>query len=176
MADTQAPPRFDISHTRLPKAASALGAPSVNAPPIPVSRPPEYEPPPGTPEIIISWSIIAPGVSTSPLFTSDANGNVTAGAALKLPDNTRARISGVVIEGDTPLGTPVLTFSLRGDVNGATRIPGWGGVALPGRGGITSLGLDVWTIIPVGSFFGAFVVNSDGAAHYAAITVLGWLL
>jgi hypothetical protein len=169
--------RRDISGLTLPKTATPLGNPQNSAPAVIVARGPEIEPPPGAQEFILSWSIIAPNGVTSQLFTLDATPaqNVTNGAAFQLPDNTRARISGVIIEGESIAGTPVLQFSIRTTKDGQTRLPGWAGVNLPGRGGIVNMGIEPFTLIPTASFFGAFVTNSDGAPHYAAITIQGWM-
>lgn len=169
------PMRRDISGISFPGNATPLGTPSPGTPAVVVARGPEFEPPPGAQEFILSWSIVAPNNATSQLFTVDGQGNVSAGAAFQLPVNTKARISGVIVEGDTTLGTPILQFSIRTTQDGQVRLPGWSGVNLPGRGGIVNMGIEPFTIVPVGAFFGAFVVNSDAAPHYAAITLQGWM-
>lgn len=163
----------DISGLPLP-ARSAPLAQAQGAPPVVVSRPAEIEPGPGAQEFILSWSVVVNGGATAQLFTVDAQGNVTNGAAFQLPDNTRARISGVIIEGETILGTPVLQFSIRTTQDGQRRLAGWQGVNLPGRGGIVSMAIEPFTVVPVNSFFGAFVTNSDAGPHYASMTIQGW--
>lgn len=165
----------DISGIRYPENAQPLSNQSTGQA-VPVSRPPEIEPGPNAHEFLLSWSVLVAGNSTAQLFTLDGSGNVTAGAAYRLPDNTRARLSGVVVEGESPLGTPVLQFSIRIDPNGGQRLPGWEAVNLPGRGGVSSLAIEPFTIIPPATFFGGFVQNLDGAQHYAAITIQGWTI
>ena len=173
---TRGSKRRDISGFRLPTVSAPTGASATPQAPIIVQNPPELQPSPDSPEFIISWSLVVAGNSSAALYTLDANNNVTAGAALDLPDNTRARIAGVIIEGDTILGTPVLQFSIRSDPLGQYRLRGWNGVNLPGRGGIVNMGIEPFTVVPVGSFFGGWVQNTDAAPHYAAITIQGWLL
>lgn len=164
----------DISGIPLP-ARSAPLASAQGAPPVVVGRPPEIEPGPGAQEFILSWSVVvAAGSLGTQLFTLDGQGNVLAGAAFQLPANTRARISGVIIEGETVLGTPVLQFSIRTTQDGQVRLPGWQGVNLPGRGGVVSMAIEPFTVVPVNSFFGGFVANSDAGPHYAAMTIQGW--
>lgn len=169
------PIRRDISGIELPGNATPLGTPTNNAPAVIVARGPEIEPPPGAQEFILSYSIVAAAAASSQLYTLDGQGNVLAGAAFQLPVNTKARISGVIIEGDTILGTPILQFSIRTTQDGQVRLPGWGGVNLPGRGGIVNMGIEPFTVIPSQSFFGAWVQNLDAAPHYAAITLQGWM-
>lgn len=163
----------DIAGKRFPKSTS-LGAGQSAAQAIPVSRPPEIEPPLGAVEFILTFSALAAGNATTPLFTVDAGGNPTGGAAFKLNDVNKARISGVLFEGESPLGNPVLFFSLRTDPNGNQRWSPFGNIGLPARGGITSIGLEPFTIMPAGYFFGAFVQNTDGASHYASVVIQGW--
>ena len=170
------PQRHDISGFNLPTVSAPTGASATPQAPIIVQNPPELQPSPNSPEFILSWSLVVAGNSSAALYTLDANNNVLAGAAMALPDNTRARIAGVIIEGETVLGTPILQFSIRADPLGQQRLRGWGGVNLPGRGGIVNVGIEPFTIVPVGSFFGGWVQNTDGAPHYASIMIQGWLL
>lgn len=167
--------RRDISGNTLPVESAPLASSASGAAEVVVGRPPEIEPSPSAQEFILSWSIVAAAASTSSLFTVDAAGNVTAGAAMQLPPNTKARISGVIIEGESILGTPILQFSIRTTQDGQVRLPGWQGVNLPGRAGVVSMAIEPFTVVPVGSFFGAFVTNSDPGPHYAAMTIQGWL-
>lgn len=167
----------DISGNRFPKGQQPLGDSASTANAVPVSRPAEFEPLTGvSQEFIISFSTVVANNSTAALFTVDGAGNVLSGAARLLAPNTRARVSGVIIEGDTILGIPVLFFSLRADILGTQRYTGWEGVGLPGRGGIVNVGIEPFTIIPQGNFFGAFVQNTDGAPHYASIIMQGWTI
>lgn len=141
-------------------------------------RPPWFEPPDGAKEFNVSFSLsaVGGGVAT-PLFTLDANNNVSAGAAVKLPQNTQARINNVSIGGDTGAvtGSPVLTFSIRSSPDGQQFVPGWEGVGLPGRGGVVTVAFEPFTrIINPGSFFGGFVVNSSGGPLYAEMIITGW--
>lgn len=167
--------RRDISGNPIPLTAKPLT--DASGAPVTVNRPPEIEPPASSSrEFILSWSIVAASSATSPLFVLDGSGNVIAGAAILLPQNTKARIAGVIIEGETGVaaGTPLLTFSLRTDPQGQQRLPGWENVNLPTRGGIVNMGIEPFTVIPVGYFIGAFVQNVDVSNHYAAITIQGW--
>lgn len=109
----------DISGARYPKGAQLAAQSSQVA--VLVERSPEIEPPSGAVEFIKTWSVLAPGAATTPLFTVDAGGNVIAGAAVQLPTISRARISGILFEGESPLGNPVLFFSIRTDPNGQSR-------------------------------------------------------
>lgn len=140
-------------------------------------RPPQFEPGPTAREFIVSFSVLAAGggVSTA-LFVLDGNGNlVVPSAAVQLPPDTVARISGVSIGGDTNVGAPILTFSIR-DKSGNLILPGWEGVGLPGRGGIVAVGLEPYTFVTSpGSFFGGFVVNTDPGPKYAEMMIQGWM-
>lgn len=172
----RSPVRHDISGAELPTNNAALGNAPGASNPVQVVFPPDVQPNQDASQFILSWSLLAPANATTPLFVLDVNNNIVNGAAMQLPSNTRARIAGVVIEGETPLGNPVLQFSIRTSIDGSQRLNGWGGVNLPGRGGIVSLGIDTFVVVPTGSFWGVFVQNSDAAQHYAAVTIQGWLL
>lgn len=170
--------QYDISGRRFPVAATPLTQ-TQQTQAVPVSRQPEVEPVFGVSrEFLLSWSLVVAGNSTAALFTVDGANNVTGGAAFQLPEVTRARISGVIIEGDTgaAAGTPILQFSIRADVIGNQRIQGWEAVNLPTRGGVVNMGIEPFTIVPSGYFFGAFVQNLDANQHYAAITIQGWTI
>lgn len=140
-------------------------------------RPPQFEPPPEGREFIVSYSVLAAASATTALFVLDVNGNIVApSCAVQLSENTVARISGVSIGGDVPVGAPVLTFRITRDKQGNEAYGGWEGLALPGRGGIVAIGLDVFTMITApGSFFGGFVTNTSAAPRYSEMLLQGWL-
>lgn len=166
--------RSDISGFELPR--SAIPNADTANPPITVNRQPEIEPPSWAKEYLIAYSIVAAPLATSQLFVLTGT-VVTAGAALQLPENQKARIDGVLIEGDTgpTPGTPLLQFSLRTTPDGQQRLSGWETVNLPTRGGIVNLAIEPFTIISAGYFLGAFVQNFDVSSHYAAIMIRGWI-
>jgi hypothetical protein len=141
-------------------------------------RPPWFEPPEGAKEFNVSYSLNAPGVGVSTqLFTLDVNNNITAGAAVKLPVNTQARINNVAIGGDTGgvPGPPQLLFSIRTSPDGQSFVPGWEALGLPGRSGVVTVGFEPFTrITNPGSFFGGFVVNNSGGPLYAEMIITGW--
>lgn len=166
--------RYDISGIPLPTVGGSLGPSAPAAAPVVVQFPGQLQPPENAPEFILSWSVIAPAGATTPLFVLDANGNVTNGAAMYVPDNSRARIAGVIIEGETILGTPILQFFIA-DRIGTARLRGWSGLNLPGRGGIVALAVEPFTVAPSNSFFGAWVTNNDAGPHYASMIMQGWL-
>ena len=139
-------------------------------------RPPQFEPPPGAREFIVSYSVMAAGAGAStPLFVLVTDVIQIPSAAVQLGQDEQARISGVSIGGDTPTGAPVLTFSIR-DKIGQAFLPGWEGIGLPGRGGIVAVGLEPYTFIQTpGIFFGGWVVNTDAGARYAEMMIQGWI-
>jgi len=140
-------------------------------------RPPQFEPPPGAREFIASFSVLAPGGGVlTPLFTLDGNGNlVLPSCAVQLPQDTTARISGVTIGGDTNVGTPILTFSIR-DKSGQRAYGGWDAIGLPGRGGVVAVGIEPFTVIYESSaFFGGWVINTDAGNRYAEMMMQGWM-
>ena len=142
------------------------------------TRPPRFEPPDGSTEFLLSFSAQVPGGVTSPLFTLDAQQNpVIPSAAIQLPQNAIARINALEITGDTGAvsGAVQLIFSLRTDRSGQVPLPGWGGVGLPGRGGIVSVGFEPFTIVlNSGAFIGGFVQNLSGGPLFAEMIFTGW--
>jgi hypothetical protein len=173
--DVKKPKRYDLSGKELPYVGGDLGPSAPQQPPVVVQFPTNLQPSEGSPEFIVAYSLVAPAGATTALFTLDGANNVTNGAALKLPENARARISGVVLEGDTILGAPILQFFIGADTVGQKKLGGWAGVNLPGRGGIVAIGIEPFTIVSPGSFFGGFVKNTDAGPHYAAMIIQGWL-
>lgn len=161
----------DISGHRLPPPNQQGGQYTVLQ-----IRPPQFEPPDGAREFLVSYSANVPGAGASTaLFTLLNDVIVVPSAAIQLADNTQARISGVSIGGDVPVGVPVLTFSIRDKV-GQRFIAGWEGVGLPGRGGIVALGLEPQTWIrDPGTFFGGWVRNDDAGPRYAEMIIQGWM-
>lgn len=139
-------------------------------------RPPQFEPPDGAREFIVSSSALVNGVGAlTALFTLVNDVLTVPSAAIQLPEDTQARISGVSIGGDTTVGAPILTFSIR-DKSGQKVVPGWEGIGLPGRGGIVAVGLEPFTRITApGSFFGGWVVNTDAGPRYAEMMIQGWM-
>lgn len=141
-------------------------------------RPPQFEPPDGSTEFLLSFSAQVPGGVQTPLFTLDANQNpVIPSCAIQLPPNAIARINAVEISGDTGAvsGAPVLIFSIRTDRSGQVPLPGWTGVGLPGRGGIVSVGFEPFTrVLSSGTFFGGFVNNVSGGPLFAEMIMTGW--
>lgn len=137
-------------------------------------RPPQFEPPPGAREFIVSYSVVVPAASTTALFTFVGEVLQVPSCAVQLPPDTQARISGVTIGGDTDVGVPVLTFSLRDRTTQRTLF-GWEGIGLPGRGGIVAVGFEPFTTPDAGSFFGGVVVNSAAAPKYAEMMMQGWM-
>lgn len=141
-------------------------------------RPPRFEPPDGSTEFLLSFSAQVPGGVTSPLFTLDGLGNpVIPSAAIQLPQAAIARINNLEITGDTGAvtGSPQLIFSLRTDRSGQVPLPGWGGIGLPGRGGIVSVGFEPFTIVlNSGAFIGGFVQNLSGGPLFAEMIFTGW--
>ena len=162
----------DIGGARFPKSTQLATA---TAAAVPVVQPPNIVPREGAVEFIKAFSILVPGNTTQAMFTVDAAGNPTGGAAMLLAQNNKARISGFLMEGESPLGSPVLFFSIRTDPQGNQRWQPFDSIGLPARGGISSIGLEPFTVIPAGYFFGAFVQNTDGAAHYASVVMQGWM-
>jgi hypothetical protein len=164
----------DISGIRFPPQQQA---PGVYGNAVVNFRPPQFEPPPGSREFIVSFSVNAPALLTTPIFQLDGAGTIVVpSAAIQLAQGQQARISGVSIGGDTNVGAPVLTFSLARTKDGQQKIPGWEGVGLPGRGGYVAIGLEPFTFIEEqGSFFGGFVTNSDVAPHLAEMILQGWM-
>ena len=141
-------------------------------------RPPQFEPPPTAREFIVGFSVIAAANATTALFTLDANGNPNVpSAALALGSGQIARISGISIGGDTgaSAGGVTLTFFLSNTRDGTQRLPGLDAIPLPSRGGIVSVGFDMFTVIDnPGSFFGGFVASTDPAPRYADMLIQGW--
>jgi hypothetical protein len=167
-----------------PRDISGLSFPPVDYGPTGASsvvlqvRPPWFEPPDGAKEFNVSYSLNAAGggVATA-LFTLDANNNVTAGAAIRLPTGTQARINNVSVGGDTGAvtGTPQLVFSIRTSPDGQQFLPGWEALGLPGRGGVVTVAFEPFTrVTNAGSFFGGFVVNNSGGPLYAEMILTGW--
>lgn len=138
-------------------------------------RPAHIEPPPGAREFIVSYSASVAGAgAATALFSFTNNVLDVPSCGVVVPDNTTVRISGVSIGGDTDVGAPVLTFSIRSR-DGQQFIGGWEGIGLPGRGGVIAVGFEPFTVIDRGvQFFGGWVVNSAAGAKYAEMMIQGW--
>jgi hypothetical protein len=171
---------YDISGNLFPPdyASSSGGAGDASASLVTTIRPPRFEPPDGAREFIIGFSLIAAAGATTALFTLDANGNPNIpGAAIQLASGKIARISGILVSGDTGAasGSPLLTFFLSNSKDGTSRIPGLDAIPITADGGIVGEAFDVFTVIDnPGSFFGGFVVNADVAPRYASMLLQGW--
>lgn len=169
-------PLRDISGYRFPAADQSGG--QVTQGVVLQLRPPWFEPPDGSKEFSLAYSLSAPGAGVlTPLFTLDGIGNVTAGVGLQLPPNTQARINNVAIGGDTGAvpGPPQMLFSIRLDRTGQSVLPGWESVGLPSRGGVVTVGFEPFTrITNAGTFLGGFVINNAGGPLYAEMIVTGW--